>query len=162
MSFPRVALYFENSILPPDLALLSAAAAAPERLEQSAGKLVVESKQAVGVPWEGPALVNGKPWPVRDDTTVWLPPGAHAVEHATRDVAWRVLDFNGTLQTATQTRSGVELAYESPARAIAVLNFAPSHVEVDGVAVKAEVTGTGHRFELMLPRGQHLVALNGG
>jgi hypothetical protein len=161
MSFPRVALYFENSILPPDLALLSAAAAAPDSMERSGGKLVVESRQAMGVPWEGPALVNGKLWPVRDDATLWLPPGAHAIEPATRDAAWRVLDFNGTLRAATQTRSGVELAYESPARAIAVLNFAPSRVEVDGVVVKAAVTGVGHRFELVLPRGQHLVVLNG-
>jgi hypothetical protein len=129
-------------------------------IERSGGKLVVESKQAMGIPWEGPALVNGKPWPVRDDATLWLPPGAHAVEPAAREVGWRVLDFNGTLRSASQTRTGVELAYESAARAIAVLNFAPARVEVDGVAVKAEVTGAGNRFELFLPRGQHLVVLN--
>ncbi|MGA3025349.1 MAG: hypothetical protein ABSF98_11300 [Bryobacteraceae bacterium] len=161
MSFPRVALYFENSILPPDLALLSAAAAAPDMIARSEGKLVVESKQALGVAWDGPALVNGKPWPVRDDATLWLPPGAHAIEPAAHDATWRVLDFNGTLRSATRTRSGVELAYESAARAIAVLNFAPAHVEVDGVPVTPEVTGAGNRFELILPRGQHLVVLNG-
>ncbi len=162
MSFPRVALYFENSILKPDLALLPAAAAAPDSIERSDGKLVVKSKQAMGVPWEGPALVNGKPWPVRDDTTLWLPPGAHAVEAANHESARRVLDFNGTLRSAAWTQSGVDLAYDSSSRAIAVLNFAPTHVELDGTAVKAEVTAVGQEFELMLPRGQHLVALNGG
>jgi hypothetical protein len=158
MSFPRVALYFENSILPPDLALLSAAAAAPDRLEQSAGKLVVESKQALGVPWEGPALVNGKPWPARDDATLWLPPGAHAIEPAAHEVAWRVLDFNGTVRSAAESRSGVELAYESAARAIAVLNFRPARVEVDGVEMKTDAMESGGRFVLLLPRGQHLIA----
>jgi hypothetical protein len=161
-SFPRVALYFENSILPPDLALLSAAAAVPDSMERSDGKLVVGSKQAMGIPWKGPALVNGKPWPVRDDSTLWLPPGAHAIEPTTRDANWRVLDFNGTLRSATLTRDGVELAYESSARAIAVLNFSPSHVEVDGVEIPTEATPVGRSFELMLPRGQHLVVLNGG
>jgi hypothetical protein len=162
MAFPRVALYFENSILPPDLALLSAAAAVPDSMNRAEGKLVVESKQPMGIPWEGPALVNGKPWPVRDDSTIWLPAGAHAIERTTREAARRVLDFNGTLRSAAETRGGVEFAYESSARAIAVLNFAPLHVEVDGVAVKAETTAMGARFAVMLPRGQHLVAVDGG
>jgi len=162
MSFPRVALYFENSILSPDLALLSAAAAAPDSIERFDGKLVVDSKQCVGIPWSGPALVNGKPWPVRDDATLWLPPGAHAVETTNRDTAWRVLDFNGTLRSAAESRNGVDLAYESSARAIVLLNFEPSHVEIDGIAVKYDVTSMGQKFELMLPRGQHLVVLNGG
>ncbi len=161
-AFPRVALYFENSILPPDLALLPAAAAAPDSMERADGKLVVSSKQMMGIAWTGPARVNGKPWPVRDDATLWLPPGAHAIESSARDAAWRVLDFNGTLRSATETEKGVELAYESSARAIAVLNFLPSLVEVDGLAVKGDVTRVGLGFVVMLPRGQHLVVLNGG
>jgi len=161
MSFTRVALYFENSILPPDLALLSAAAAAPDSMERTDGKLVVNSKKTVGIPWTGPALVNGKPWPVRDDTTLWLPPGAHAVVAGARETRLRILDFNGTLRSATETDRGVELAYESSARAIAVLNFAPVRVEVDGLPVKADVTAVGQAFEVILPRGQHLVVLSG-
>jgi len=67
-SFPRVALYFENSLLPPDLKLLSSAAANP--------------KYGVGVPWKGPAKVDGLPWPARDDDTLWLP--ARRSHHRTR------------------------------------------------------------------------------
>ncbi|MGD0618934.1 MAG: hypothetical protein ABSB67_14870, partial [Bryobacteraceae bacterium] len=73
-----------------------------------------------------------------------------------------VLDFNGTLRSAAELRNGVDLAYESSARAIVLLNFEPSHVEIDGIAVKYDVTSMGQKFELMLPRGQHLVVLNGG
>jgi len=158
-SFPRVALYFENSILPPDLPLLASAAAAPDALEFSGGEVVVESKRCIGVSWEGPALVNGKPWPVHDDATVWLPPGAHAIRPANRDVLWRVLDFNGTLRSASETPTGVEFAYESGSRAIAVLNFHPSRVELDGVEAKVDVMESGSRFVLLLPRGQHLALL---
>ena len=159
-SFPRVALYFENSILPADLALLPAAAASADSITRADGKLVVETKEPLGIPWEGPALVNGRPWPVRDDATLWLPRGAHSIEAGGGEAVRRVLDFNGSLRSATELRTGVELAYESQARAIAVLNFAPARVEVDGVAVKPEVMANGGRFELMLPRGQHLVSLD--
>ena len=52
-SFDRVALYFENSLLAPDLALLPSAAAAVTRVERIGEKLVVESPAGVGVPWKG-------------------------------------------------------------------------------------------------------------
>ncbi len=83
-SFPRVALYFEASIARWDLPLLASAAAAVERAEQVNGKLVVESRRGVGVPLKGlgPALVDGKPWPIASDDTVWLMPGPHVIEPA--------------------------------------------------------------------------------
>ena len=79
-SFPRVALYFEASIARSDLPLLASAAAAVDRAEHVNGKLVVESRRGIGVPWKGPALVDGKPWPFASESTVWLTPGAHAIE----------------------------------------------------------------------------------
>src|SRR5262249_13386320 len=70
-SFPRVALYFENSLLPPDLKLLPSAAAAVTRVERVGPKLVVDSRFGVGVPWKGAAKVDGQPWPVHDGDTLW-------------------------------------------------------------------------------------------
>jgi hypothetical protein len=55
----------------------------------------------------------------------------------------------------------VEFAYESSSRAIAVLNFRPARVELDGVEAKADAMVSGGRFVLMLPRGQHLVSCTG-
>ena len=49
-SFPRVALYFENSILTPDLPLLASAAANVDKAEQSGSRLVVESRTASACP----------------------------------------------------------------------------------------------------------------
>jgi hypothetical protein len=66
-SFSRVALYFENSILTPDLPLLASAAASVDKAEQNGSRLVIESHNGVGVPWQGPALVNGRLWPVHSD-----------------------------------------------------------------------------------------------
>jgi hypothetical protein len=154
-SFPRVALYFENSILSPDLALLSAAASQVDRAETVGGKLIVESRRGAGVPWKGQALVDGKPWPVLNEKTLWLPRGAHSVEPSQKAAALVVLDFNGDLKSAKVITDGLEFAYQSSARALATLEHAPRKVEIDGAEVKPEMIGN----VLILPRGQHLVTL---
>ena len=119
-SFPRVALYFENSLLPPDLPLLSAAAAVVKRREWVGSKLAIESPQGVGIPWRGPALVDGRLWPVADERTVWLPAGGHVLETAPATSARpRVVSFNGSLDSAEYLPGGlIELAYHSQSRAL--------------------------------------------
>ena len=84
-SFARVALYFENSLLPPDLKLLPSAAAAVSRIERMGPKTVIDSAGGVGIPWKGGAKVDGQLWPAQDDETLWLPAGPHAVEPAAAD-----------------------------------------------------------------------------
>ena len=79
-AFPRVALYFENSIAKQDWPLLASAASTVDRVEQAGGKLVVDSLRGAGIPWKGPAMVDGRQWPFANDTTVWLPRGMHAIE----------------------------------------------------------------------------------
>src|SRR5205823_9493804 len=84
-AFPQVALYFENSILGADLPLLSAAAASVDKVEQNGSKLVIGSKYGVGVPWQGPATVNGRLWPVRNASTLLVAAGALITEPASKD-----------------------------------------------------------------------------
>jgi hypothetical protein len=155
-SFPRVALYFEASIARWDLPLLASAAAAVERAEQVNGKLVVESRRGVGVPWKGPALVDGKPWPVAGNDTLWLLLGPHVIEPAPQALPLRVLDFNGDLKMAGVTPQGIEFAYQSTARAMALLEHVPATLQIDGVERTPEMAGN----VLLLPRGQHLVSLS--
>jgi hypothetical protein len=154
-SFPRVALYFENSIARDDWPLLAASSAVVERAERTGSKLAIESRRSVGVQWKGPAQVDGRPWPVANDTTVWLPPGAHVIEPAANPPALRVLDFTGDLRSAKALSDGVELTYQSNARAMAVLERRVSRVEIDGESVEPSWIGN----VLLLPRGQHLVTL---
>jgi hypothetical protein len=154
-SFPRVALYFENSLLKEDLPFLSAAASTVTRLEQIGPKLAIDSKRGVGVPWQGPALVDGRPWPVRDETTVWLPPGAHAIEPGGKSTPAHMTDFNGTLQSATATANGFEFAYQSASRALAKLDRIPRTLQIDGDETKPEFLDN----ILTLPRGQHIISL---
>ena len=158
-AFPRVALYFENSILTPDLPLLASSAASVNKIEQEGPRLIVDSPRGVGVAWRGPALVNGRLWPVRDKDTLWLPSGAVVVEAAQKEPALQVLDFNGELRSASASAASVSFSYQSSARAMAVLSARPAKLEIDGAAVQQDFPQSGAGFLLILPRGQHLVQM---
>ena len=156
-SFQRVALYFENSLLPADLPLLPAAAAAVTRVERIGPKLVVESASGVGVAWKGDAAVDGQFWPVADRDTLWLPSGAHTIEAAAAQPGPRLLRLNGELRAARAVGSqGIEFSYQSAARAIAILDRPPKALQVDGVPEVPHLAGPA---TLILPRGQHVVTL---
>jgi hypothetical protein len=154
-SFPRVALYFENSLLPPDLTLLPSAAATVTRVERVGTKLVLDSRSGTGIPWRGGAKVDGVSWPARDDQTLWLPAGPHSVEHAPAEAGPRLVHLNGDLKSAHVVDAAtIEFTYLSSARAIAILDRTPVALEIDGVATPAPNSST-----LMLPRGQHVVSV---
>jgi len=158
-AFPQVALYFENSILAPDLPLLASAAATVDKAEQSGSRLSIDSPHGVGVVWPGPALVNGHLWPVRSDTTLWLPAGTSVIEPGPKDSSIRIVDFNGDLGSASASTQGMQFSYQSNARALALLNARPRKIEVDGAIAGEKLTESGANFVLTLPRGQHIVQL---
>ena len=159
-AFPRVALYFENSILPPDLRLLPAAGAIAQ-LSRNADKLIVDSPEGIGVVWTGNALVDGKSWPVGDGATVWLPPGAHTLESAPTTPDPHIVDFNGELRSAERTeKSGIDLSYECASRAVALVDRKPVRLEIDGGDTPLAFLPSGNRYSLLLPRGQHLVTIH--
>jgi hypothetical protein len=156
-SFPRVALYFENSLLPPDLKLLPSAAAAVSRTEHMGTKTVIESSGGVGIPWHGGARVDGELWPAQDDEILWLPAGPHAIEPAPLSAGPRLVHLNGDLKAARAVDSHtVEFTYQSAARAIAILSRAPVKLQIDGVGQPPRLAGPS---TLILPRGQHFVTL---
>jgi hypothetical protein len=154
-AFPHVALYFENSIATPDLPLLASAASTMEKVEQVGTKFVIGSNRGGGIAWSGPALVDGKLWPVASPSTLWLPRGTHSVEAALVNPALYLLDFNGEIQSASASGKSVDFSYRSSARAFAVLDRKPSKVEIDGADAALQMDGN----VLLLPKGQHLVTL---
>jgi hypothetical protein len=158
-TFSRVALYFENSILAPDLPLLASAAASVDKAEQNGSRIVIDSRHGVGVPWQGPALVNGRLWPIHNDTTVWLPAGPSVVEPAPKDSPLRMTDFNGDLRSASVVGDGLRFSYASAARALALLNVRPRKFELDGAPGDPKLRESGSGFLLTLPRGEHVVQL---
>ena len=157
-AFAQVALYFENSILAPDLSLLPAAAAVVSRAETVGGKLMVDSPHGVALRWSGPALVDDLPWPVQSGSLLLLPAGAHSVAPGAAAPALQVTHFNGELTSAqAMGADAVELSYRSSARACAILNRKPARVEIDGAETAPDPAGPNALF---LPRGQHLVTIH--
>jgi len=156
-AFPRVAVYFENSILAPDLPLLPSAAASVQRAERASGeksdKLVVESRSGVGALWTGPALVDGRPWPVASDSVVWLAPGSHSIQPAAVKPVLRLVDLNAELHSASAIAGGMEFTYRSSARALATFEALPAGFQIDGAEAHPVTVGN----VVMLPRGQHVV-----
>jgi hypothetical protein len=158
-AFPQVALYFENSILTPDLPMLASAATTVDKAEQNGSRLVIDSRHGVGVSWQGPAFVNGHLWPVRNDTTLWLPAGTSVIEPAPKDSSLRIVDLNGDLQSANASAQILQFSYQSNARALALLNARPRKIEIDGAVAGEKLPESGPSFVLTLPRGQHVVQL---
>jgi len=152
-AFPRVAVYFESSILPPDLPLLPSAAAEIQSAERSGDRTVVNSRAGLGAVWNGPALVDGRPWPVASDTVVWLAPGSHSIQPAAVKPVLRLLDLNAELHSASAISGGMEFAYRSSARALAAFETLPSSFQIDGAEAHPVTIGN----MVMLPRGQHVV-----
>lgn len=158
-SFARVALYFENSISPVDLALLPRASAGAKLVEASLGRLVAESPQPFGVDWSGFALVDGAPWPAADAQTVWLPAGRHTIEPAAIPPPGRILRFSGDLLGAQVEGETIRVRYESSARVVALLDRRPVRVAVDGAVIEPDLMAASRHWSLRLPRGRHMVTL---
>jgi hypothetical protein len=156
-SFQRVALYFENSLLPPDLKLLPSASATVTRIEKMGPKTIVDSASGVGLPWKGPAMVDGQLWPAADEDTVWLPAGPHSVEPTDRPRGARLLRLNADLRAARAVNATtIEFSYQTAARAIAILDRPPRRTQIDGAEEPLQRAGPNTIF---LPRGQHVVTI---
>lgn len=148
--FPRVALYFENSILPPDYPHLAAASAVKPQWDTN----TLSARTMVGIHGGGPLLVDGKPWPVSDGVTTWLPAGKFELALTQRLPDFRIHDLNAELLGASQPERGrIALHYRSSASAFVLLNETPDLVEVDGVSYP--IAGP----LLRLPSGEHRVSL---
>ena len=156
-NFQRVALYFENSLLPPDLKLLPSASASVTRIEKMGPKTIVDSASGVGLPWKGPAMVDGQLWPAADEDTVWLPAGPHSVEPTNQPRGARLVRLNADLKAARAVNATtIEFSYETTARAIAILDRPPLRTQIDGAEEPLQRAGPN---TILLPRGQHVVTI---
>ncbi len=163
-AFPRVALYFENSILKPDLGLLASASAVVTRYEKDKRKITVESPHDLELKWPAGAgaLVDGKPWPMQSATAIRLPAGSHEIEPAARRDGIAVIDLNAKLRSASvESGKRIGFEYSSGGRAIVRFDRKPSRIEVDGTpaaedAMPIDCAGPAD-CAVLLPRGAHRV-----
>jgi hypothetical protein len=157
-SFPRVALYFENSILPPDLSMLAAASAVVSGYSKEKKRVSVDSARGVELLWNGEgALVDGKPWPMLSKSSVRLPPGPHVVEPAAKRDALSIEDLNAALRSASAEGRRLTFEYSSDSRAIVRFDRRPQQLEIDGVSLPATCI-EGSDCAVLLPPGSHKVS----
>ena len=150
-AFPRVALYFENSILKPDLSLLAAASAVATKYSVDHHRVSIDSPAGLEVAWIGEALVDGKPWPVQSGTRISIPAGPHILEATQKSDGLRVIDLNASLKSAVFNDGRIEVEYASDSRAIVRFNRVPAGILVDGSAVAIDCS-------VLLPRGTHRIS----
>ena len=166
-AFPRVALYFENSILKPDLPLLAAASAVVTAYAQdkTSHRISIDAATDVELTWPAPgALVDGKPWPFQAKNTVRLTAGAHVLDPAPKREGISVSDLNATLRSASVDGKRLRFRYQSDSRAIVRFDGKPAAMEVDNEAfapacLKPAFTESGlaenNDCTVLLPRGEH-------
>jgi len=154
-SFPRVALYFENSILAPDLPLLSAASAVVTKFERVSDRLTVESPRGFTTAWEGSAVVDDMPWAAVDGKRIILPAGKHTVRAGVDSSGPHLVAFNGELVFATVSGREIQVAYSSSGRALATLDCETASVAVDGKAAAAPQVGR----TVILPAGERRASI---
>ncbi|MES1257017.1 MAG: hypothetical protein ABUS51_01250 [Acidobacteriota bacterium] len=156
-AFARVALYFENSILKPDLSLLAASSAVVTEYSRDRRKVSLDSPADIELRWsaEG-ATVDGKPWPLLSQTVVRLPAGKHVIEPAARRGTLTIADLNARLKSASIEGKRVAFEYSSDSRALARFDRKPVQMEVDGTPFTATCI-EGSDCTVLLPRGEHRV-----
>lgn len=121
-NFPRVALYFENSILKQDWSLLAAAAATARVVSREDSVVTVDAPRGGLIRWEGCAAIDGRVWPASDGQLVLLPVGQSKLEPCETRLSMGLADFNGMLKDVRSLDGDkLEIRYSSAARAIAVL-----------------------------------------
>jgi hypothetical protein len=156
-AFPRVALYFENSILKPDLPFLSAAAATVTHYAKTKQEISVASPADFELVWtSGGATVDGKPWPLVSGDAVRLPAGAHLVKPAPRREGIAIADLNATLLSASADGKQASFRYSSGGRAIVRFDRKPAAMTLDG---KPFAIGCVELSDctVLLPQGEHSV-----
>jgi hypothetical protein len=158
-SFARLALYFESSLQPADLKLLSAAAANVSRIETEGSRITVDSETAVGVPWAGGApLLDGKPWPLYDKGVAWLPPGTHTIQAGGEKNLPSIRYLNADLRSAHVIDSEtVEISYQSSSRGLVILNGTPIQLKANGRPAPVSLAGPQTLF---LPAGSNTVRIS--
>lgn len=157
-AFQRVALYFENSILKPDMALLAASSAVLNSYVKERRRVTLESPADIELTWNsGGALVDGKPWPFISKSLVRLPAGKHVVEPAVHREGISVIDLNARLRSATVEGKRLFFDYSSDSRAIVRFDRKPVQLEVDGVPIAPNCIASSD-CAMLLPGGNHRVS----
>ena len=153
LAFPRVALYFENSLSAADYQLLSYADSAVSDARWEKGSLRLNANQATKVRWDGAAEVDGAAWPVKEDGFLVIPAGKHQIRQSESAEPFLMKSTSGALKMAARQQGGITFEYDSAGVEIARFSAAVDRLQVDNASTVSIPATT----VLRLPRGNHSV-----
>jgi uncharacterized protein YdaL len=164
----RAALYSEGTVPFEDLQMLSRVLAHDARIDQQRNAWVTTADHPVLVNTPGgwqDYRVDGLVWPGWGENVVSLPAGTHQITPVaahftlvdTSVLDLRLLRFTGNLDRLTPTERGIEFAYDSHMRTLALFNRKPFEVKVDGKTLVDVPDSASGAWSVRLPRGRHHV-----
>jgi uncharacterized protein YdaL len=164
----RAAIYSEGTVPFEDLQMLSRVLAHDARIEQQRNAWVTTADHPVLINTPGgwqDYRVDGLVWPGWGENVVSLPAGTHRITPVeshftlvdTSVLDLRLLRFSGNLDRLMPTKRGIEFAYDSHMRSLALFNRKPFEVKVDGKTLVEVPESTSGTWSVRLPRGRHRV-----
>ena len=159
-AFPRVTLYAENTVSQGDIPFLPAAASGGVSLKKIPEGLEATLLRPAKLLFPGPLLLDGRPWPLTDGSTVALPAGKHRLTRAATPLPYSLLGLNADIEEAEVGQGWIEVVYRNEGRVWALLPSPPERVEVEGTPWKGErIDREGGGVSLSLPEGKRRARL---
>ena len=165
----RVALYSEHSVPTQDWLFLRIVLTQAVTMDSGKRSWRIDTPSPVMLtPAEDrDYYLDGKLWPAVSADGVLAPSGRHGLSI---DRPWyhfldpgtmpaRLLSISGDLLDARVMPTGLVFWYNSPGRAVVVMNQRPLEVQVDGRRTDVPVEGSGANWAVVFPGGEHRVAV---
>jgi uncharacterized protein YdaL len=167
-SFPRVAIYSEDTVPMQDWSLLRIALTNGSTFTGGGGAWKIGGDEPVLLtPAEDrDYYMDGRLWPAVSPDGVLAPPGRHGLSISRPwyhfldpgTMPARLMSISGDLLDARVMPTGLIFRYSSPGRAVAVFNERPRDILVDGRRVRVPMEQGTATWSAMLPGGEHWVA----
>lgn len=162
----RVAIYAEHTIRAQDWPLLTAALASGAVVqEDQAGYRVRSAGGFLQTFQSGSQRLDGAYWPVHPSGGILLPAGEHRVATGSRleqifsrgKTSAKLIDTSADLIDGQTGPSGLSVQYDSPGRAVFVLDRHPQAILVDGRRLESQGEAAGSYWYVTAPAGRHLL-----
>jgi hypothetical protein len=161
----RVAIYSESTVPSQDWGLLGQALAADALLAGSGANWNAQAAVPVRLlPAQNRTYyLDGTFWPAAATDGVMLPAGEHDISlyrpwyqfFERGEMQTMLLNLSGNLLAAKASPTGISLQYDSPGRAVILLNQPAREMRLNGQSVSLPVQGAAGRWWVLAPKGRN-------
>jgi hypothetical protein len=164
----RAAVYSEGTISFEDLQILSRTLVSGAHINRRWNTWVTDSDQSLFIAtpgrWQN-FRVDNLVWPGWGENDILIPAGTHRINAVEKHFTFfdttaldvRLLRLTGNLKSLHPTNQGLDFAYDSIPRTVALLNREPVEIRVDGQSYSEKPVFRLGVWSIRLPRGRHRV-----